>query len=588
MIELSSPLFLPALALLPGAVTLLYLIRRRRARLLHPTLMFLDRAETVLDASRLHPRLAASLLFLLDLLIASLLALALCRPAIPQRIEGAATTLLLLDTSASLSARAGDGRAFDRVKRRAGERIAGMGRGDETALLTLDRRLHVACPPTGDKARLLAALAGLEPSETPLALDDAPEARRLLNRGTLEAAVLFLTDGALPAGCDTQAFADRTECFPAPFRNVGIVSLDAARAADPADGFDVTLRLASTDASTREVDLELYGDGELVDMRRVAAGPGLSSHRLETVRMKPGLLCAWHPAGDDLPADDRAYALAAPDGLHFHRLDTTDPVLLSLFSALPDFSAAPGATGAVFVTSRPDEIPPAALARMVFEGAEGAPRPVANLLAPETDPDHPVTAGLDPAEFLIGEGRFLDPPEGARILLGTGDACVAWIGPHAGRMTAWFGFLPERTNGARRSFLPLLLSRAARHVASYHARVEATGRTGDPFVLRGAGAGTRIVAPDGATHLFPRGGEIFFIHTGRAGAYRVDGPEGSLLVPLNLHSPEESLTPPRDATAGQLPEARATRAAPRDLTAAVASLALLLLVVEWAVLRRSL
>ena len=151
------PLGLLALLTLP-VIVLLHLIRERRPRRTVPSLLLWPQPPRRPEGVRAR-RLPLTLLLLLHLLVAALLALALARPQLPGLPgRGAAHTAIILDSSTSMAARDGAGTRLDAARQRALALLRAMDAGDRATLIAARAAggEHARLWPGGDSGRVVA------------------------------------------------------------------------------------------------------------------------------------------------------------------------------------------------------------------------------------------------------------------------------------------------------------------------------------------------------------------------------------------------------------------------------------------------
>jgi len=128
------PFGLLALLTLP-IILVLHLLRERRRRVAVPSLLHWLNIPRQPEGERIR-RLPLTLLLLLHLLIAGLLALALSQPQLAGAPRGAARqTVIILDTSTSMAARAGTTTRFAEAQARAEALLRALRPGDRATLI---------------------------------------------------------------------------------------------------------------------------------------------------------------------------------------------------------------------------------------------------------------------------------------------------------------------------------------------------------------------------------------------------------------------------------------------------------------------
>ncbi len=223
------------LALLALPLVAFYFLKLKRPRVEVPSLVLW---QQVLNDSRVNSpfqRFKRNLLLWLQLLLLLLLVVAAMQPYLRSGRGRRMQLPILIDCSASMGARekAGGPTRLDLARRRAGERIEGMLRGERICLVAFSRRARRVTDFTSNKRELLAALDRITVEEVASDLEDALNMAQALGRATPVEEVLLLSDGNLPAHSAVELpFALTFERMDAAGPNAGITSLRAVRAAN--------------------------------------------------------------------------------------------------------------------------------------------------------------------------------------------------------------------------------------------------------------------------------------------------------------------------------------------------------------------
>ena len=176
-------------------------------------------------------------------------------------------------------------------------------------------------PMTGDTSALERELDGVHATDTradfPRALRFASDVLRGVDRGE----IVVVSDGALGDGerrvgrrCTSASAKLSYVKVGTSDRNVGITQFSVRRYPLDKSRYEVMLELTNTGAAPEDVELQLLGDGALVDLTKLRLQPGERLPRFypqlsgasRTLEAKIALVDGTH---DDLPADDHAYAL---------------------------------------------------------------------------------------------------------------------------------------------------------------------------------------------------------------------------------------------------------------------------------------
>src|SRR6185503_9333340 len=133
--------------LLAGIIIFFYLLKLKRKRTVVPSVLLWSRALEEVEANAPFKKLRRNLLLLLQLLALIALVFALARPLVTTRALATGSTVIIIDSTASMSARDEDGGSrLDRAKQLAREMIAGLSTGDRAAIIESSARVTVRSP----------------------------------------------------------------------------------------------------------------------------------------------------------------------------------------------------------------------------------------------------------------------------------------------------------------------------------------------------------------------------------------------------------------------------------------------------------
>jgi len=294
-----------------------------------PTLRFLRASQLKV---RRRTRLEALVLLVLRLLAIGLLVLLFCRPSLSWTatalagLDPDATTLILVDVSASMDARlSGDRTVFDEAVEEAGKLLDGLADGTPAGLLAFGGSVRtLGLGITTERSRLRRELEELERGAGSTDLDGALRRARevLRDAGAGAASIFVLTDGtttAMPAGLDdwpegytvryhdllgrrvANRFPDDSRVRGGQRRGEGLRIDAAARAVGGVPEAPVPLTL------TLEGGVEVVGDLEFGDDGRAERSFALP------VPPEGQLKAALELPEDDLPIDDQLPFVLAGD-----------------------------------------------------------------------------------------------------------------------------------------------------------------------------------------------------------------------------------------------------------------------------------
>jgi hypothetical protein len=331
---LSSAILLKAAAALAAVVVVFYILKLKRRPIPVPFAPLWQRILRDKEATTLFSQLKRllSLLLQLALLVLMLLSLGDPRPAVT------ATTgrhvLVLIDSSASMKAvdvpqprgieeKPEKERVYktrlDAGKEKIRETIRGLSGTDRMLIAQMDGAVTPLSTMTGEINELEKALGDVRASD--VRANYAAALRFAIDslRGLSKPEIVVVSDGALGEPVDAQGPVDLGDVKLSYVkvgeggRNVAITGFAVRRYPLDKSRYEVLLEVTNTSDENAEVDLELYGDGQMTDIVELRLGGKESVSRfyanlsgadktLEArVKLKNGK--------DVLPVDDRAYAL---------------------------------------------------------------------------------------------------------------------------------------------------------------------------------------------------------------------------------------------------------------------------------------
>ncbi len=312
---------LTTLAIVGGIVVVLYLLKLRRRRVEVPFVKLWEKILAEKQSTRLFSQLKRLISLLIALAIAAMLAFALGDPRYAGATAQGRTLVLLFDASASMQATDGpEGKSrFEQAKDRARELIEALGPQDRALLAQMDATTTPLTPLTGDSRALIEALDELEVRDVAASFSAGMRFALDVLRGESKPEIVVLSDGKIGnPGIDAERAADaqvRLSYVKIGQRdgNVAISAFAVRRYPLDKSQSEVLVELWNPSQEDRNVELTLVGDGQPVDVQRLAVKKGERIRRFfrnvsgvdTTLEARLSIPGGGH---DDLPADDRAYA----------------------------------------------------------------------------------------------------------------------------------------------------------------------------------------------------------------------------------------------------------------------------------------
>jgi hypothetical protein len=627
LLGILSPIALAALPLI-AVIVALYLLKLRRPTAPVGSLHLWGAMTRDREANSVWQRLRVSLLMILQIAILGALILALARPWVSRAGSIGEHVILLVDVSASMSARENE-RAptrLDQAKEEARRIVDSMPDGAQGMLIAADDHASVIVPMTGDRTALRAGISGLSvnPADTNLLegarLASAAAARRA------NSSLWIISDGAFPslADMDELPAAVNFVSIGAPVGNQGITSM-AVRKNEA--GLSLHLQVANSEEVPVSRRVDLYVDDAPWSALNVEV-PALAVEEVVVDDMPlAGLVVSAELAGvDELSMDDRAWAvnrasvpatvLLVTEENKF--LETALSLLptVELWKATPDeYAVDAAADGRPFdlivfdaetITADTQELPQTGM--LVIKPGAGNP-----LIGVEGEIVDPAAAGARAADSLgvdrdpllryvqlsslnVSSAVKLTPPDWGRAVLDSPQGPLLVAGEREGHNVAVLAFDLHDSDLPLQPAFPLLV----RNLVTYLLPPAAGGlpesiEPGRTVSIDPVSAGvTSIVIEDplAVEHVLSRTPEqttVAFGDTTEAGVYYVTQYAGEKIeaqeaFTVNLFARDETVTPP-SASPGLPPgrviveETSVTER--REVWPWVAAIGLLLLMAEW-------
>ncbi|MFT5122516.1 MAG: Ca-activated chloride channel family protein, partial [Verrucomicrobiales bacterium] len=268
------------LFLLIPPLILFYFLKLKRPRVEIPSLVFW---QQVLQDSRVNApfqKFKRNLMLFLQLLLLLLLILAAMQPFWRGNAGRAQRLPILIDISASMDAGSEDtkGSQLDEAKKRVGQRIDRLLRGQKICLISFGDRAKKLTPFTDNKRILKTALDNLTVLDVPGNPEDALRMAQALNSREPFDEVLMMSDGNFPERSDFElSYTLDYERLPPAGPNAGITSLNARRS----DGlsWDVFVNVEGNPAFEVNATIHVDQDGQEIDRQAISLEPG-SAERL--------------------------------------------------------------------------------------------------------------------------------------------------------------------------------------------------------------------------------------------------------------------------------------------------------------------
>ncbi len=323
LVGLTPELFWSIFGGLAAVIALLYVLKLRRRRVTVPFGPIWNRVLASQETRTWWERLKRLLSMLLQMLLAALIVLAIADPRPEEEQLIGRNLVLLIDTSASMNAIdvSGGVDRLDIARQEAQKVLDSMGPNDSVMLVTMDGQLKPLTPFVKETAILSQQIKDLKTTATPANINQAMRFVRDAVRGKSDPEVYIFTDGAF-----AQDFKGAAEQLPKNVRlhhvktgasgqNVAITAFNVRRYISNKQDYEIYVEVRSYFEREIDVELQLYADGTLSDIKPIKLGPekskllffpdqGFGGKKLEArVELKTA------DAKDVFPMDNSAYAV---------------------------------------------------------------------------------------------------------------------------------------------------------------------------------------------------------------------------------------------------------------------------------------
>ncbi len=576
-------LTLAQLAAIFGAVgfgvTVLYILKLRRRVVAVPFSPLWERILRDKEATSLFSKLKRLMSLLLQLALLALLVLALGDPRAAESLIKGRTVVVLVDASASMQATDVSPSRLAVAREEVKKIVRGLGGADRMLVAQMDAMVTPLGPMTSDTSALERELDAVHATDTRA---DFPRALRFAGdvlRGAPRGEIIVVSDGALGEASDASGpvhTGDATLSFVkvgSGNRNVGITQFSVRRYPLDKNRYEVMLELSNTGTQPEDVELQLVGDGALVDLTKLRLQPGERLPRFypqlsgasRTLEAKLALADGSH---DSLPADDHAYALLPERRrakvlvvsagntyleaalLLDEYLDVTDVAP----AGYPAAVAKGGWDAVVLDGVTPAEMPKTNALYLDPRGP-GSPVAVGEALKQpgfdKVDRKHPAVRFLALDDVNVSQGHKLTPQAGDKVL-GASDGGASPLlvaGTRGGFRFVAMGFDVRDSDLPLRTAWPLFIVDCINWFTDEDAQYLSTFRTGEVWRIPVAPGVTQatVKLPDGTTQTAP-------VHEGRAimlgqhaGFYELTGGGQTTSFAASLLDESESAIAPQDS-----------------------------------------
>ncbi|HSN97225.1 MAG TPA: VWA domain-containing protein [Candidatus Nanopelagicales bacterium] len=569
-------------ALAGALVVAFYILKLKRRPVPVPFAKIWARILRDKEATSLFSQLKRLLSLLLQLALLALMLLALGDPRTAANMIEGRNIVVLVDASASMKAIDVAPSRIDAAKEEVKQMVRGLSGSDRMLIAQMDAAVTPLSTLTGEIADLEAAVAAVKATD---ATADFARALRFATdtlSGLPSPEIILISDGALSEPSDGAGPVElgdvRLSYVPVGKggRNAAITQFSVRRYPLDKSRYEVMLEVTNTSEEPLDLELSLFGDGQLTDLTRLKLQP---KERLP--RFYPNLsgasrtleakLTLADGSPDDLPADDRAYALLPERRRARIQVVSTGNMFLEAALLLDEYldvtvidpkaypgkgtfdvtifdgvtpSVAPGSGSLLYLNPTGANVP--------FEvGKEVEDTdPNYRLGFDELDAKHPVLRYTALSDVNVARAHILKGEEGDKVIGRSYKGPLMIQGRRSGVKFVALGFDIRESDLPLRISWPLLLLNTINDFVEEDTGYISSFRTGAVWHIpapSAAESGT-LELPDGSKRVVPiKDGRAVFLGQ-HAGFYSLSvGPEGSeekSMFAANLSAPAESAITP--------------------------------------------
>ncbi|MEQ1933955.1 MAG: VWA domain-containing protein [Fimbriimonadaceae bacterium] len=586
--SLGSLLWLLPLA---GVIIALYLLKMRRKDLRVPATFLWPPLIYEIRANALFQKLKFSWLLFLQLLAILLIVVGLAEPQVRRRGLGGAVTVVVLDSSASMSATDESPSRFGKATGILNNIIEQVKSGDKLALVEAGPTPRVIFPLSSDIGKMRQAMQSVTATDSE---GDVGEALRLAATITAKkegARIILLSDGVFP---EIENFS--AESAPVVFERIGTstrnVAVSALGVASSNRGPQLYCGVKNFGLDQAKGTLTLYADGKSFDSVEYDVRPNTTYGHSRPVPVGAKVIEARLDSKDILKADDYGVALATPGAslkvllvsrgnIFLERALALDPrVILDKAATVPTQG-----TWDVVVFDGVQEQPINAKGILNFGGA--GPE---SIVSKQGALSKPGVGSVEPGPLLssvgfdgtfVGEAESVSPRDEGKVEATFSNGKPAVVTSNAkGKRAVYVAFEPLKTDFPLQVGFPIFVANALEFLVPKSEQSNELAITAGRTVSFTAGSESlSLSGPTGDFTIRPTAGRHVIRQATKVGEYKL----GSRRMFATLRSEVESKVAPRDQVllGGKKVDASGTVLRLAGFWRPILLIALLVLAFEW-------
>lgn len=584
--------FLP----LAGSIVLLYILRMRRKDLRVPATFLWPQKTYEVRANTLFQKLRFNWLMVLQLLALLAIVVGFARPQVRQQGLGGAVTVVVLDTSASMSATDVKPSRFDEALKLCTKLIDSVRPMDRLSLVEAGPTPRVVFPLSNDPGRMRASLRSVSKTDAEGEMGEALRLAASLASKTPGARIVVLSDGAFPQVTNFTP-GKATVTFQKIGRDGENLAISALGTSESGEGRQLYCAVKNFGKIANEATVTVKADGKVYNSFKVQVAPGNLSGKTMDAPANAKVIEAELKANDALASDNYAVTVTDPGAtirtlvvgkgdIFLEKALALDPrVVLDRATSLPS-----GAEYDLIVFDGVAEVKTSAKAVLTL-GAAGPSSPVkklGTLAKPAADvaaQKHPLMNSVDLTGVYIESAERVEPTSDGEVVAQIGNSPLVVV-RRAAQRQAYLAFQPMESDFPLQVSFPIFLSNALDFLVPRESRTSALAvPAGKPFsVPASTDSELKLDTPSGPDHSIKARSGMYIVREAKTiGKYTYDMGKGARAVYASLQSESESNITPQDKLMLGSSQVQASGTVSRlaDYWRPLLLLALLVLAGEW-------
>ena len=557
-----------------AVVVVFYVLKLRRRAVPVPFSRIWDSVLRDKQATELFSKLRRVLSLLLQLALLLLMVLALGDPRPKEDLREGRHLVLLIDGSASMKAVDVEPSRLAQAKTEAEKIVRGLGASDRAIIVQMGSVPTPRSSMSGDQTELLQAISQVSASDIRADLEAGLAFGRDSLRGLPHGELVVIGDGAygdtaeLSARVSLEGAEPRFVPIGKGSKNLSITEFSVRRYPLDKARYEVMLEVANLNDTPADVELELSGDGVIVDVTRLKLGANerlpryyqdlAGASRTLTARIKAS------PGSDELPADDVAYALLPERRRARILLMTPGNTYLEAALLLDEYldvtQVTPGAAlpdGKFDVAIYDGVAPPIddriGSALYLNPPPATSPVPIAGDLEDfgfdTWDRKSAVLRFMSMGDIQVAKGHAFKPRASDKVLGASDHGPILVSGAQNGHRFVALGFDPRDSDLVLRIAWPLFVLNSINAFIEEDTGYVSSYRTGDVWhiAVPGSLSAVSLLEPGGAKHAVPVSDGRAVFRGEQAGFYKLTGGQDEAVLTefaANLSDLEESRIAP--------------------------------------------